>query len=251
MRKKRGTTRQERKNHERNKRRRHHAGTAGAAAETPAASHTHPWRVVARIPQTQHHGTGVRDGGKHSGDPDSDDRGLIDRPGHQRRKHAGHPQVRTDAVHLLPVFADLRVPRRKICGHRCRRLRQEPAQGPVRQGAGVRFHQYRPLLDRFDHHQAHHGRDQPAERIRHDDPHGIPGPDHGGRGMDILLPHQPIHLHGVPRVRPGPRHRTVRIDRHRASGVRTGLPYLRRAQQCGRREPAGHPRGEVLQPRIA
>ena len=45
-------------------------------------------------------------------------------------------------VILLDGFAGCRLPVRKVRGRGRRGLRQEPAQGPVREGAGLQLHQY-------------------------------------------------------------------------------------------------------------
>ena len=54
----------------------------------------------------------------------------------------GHRQVRRDSAGVLDGFAGCRLPVRKVRGRGRSGLRQEPAQGPVREGAGLQLHQY-------------------------------------------------------------------------------------------------------------
>ena len=64
--------------------------------------------------------------------------------------------------------------------------------------------------------------------------------------MAVLVPYLPVDFHGVPGLHPDSGHRPVRSGRARASGVRARVSHLRCVEQRGRREPAGHPRGQVL-----
>ena len=91
-------------------------------------------------------------------------------------------------------LAGCRLPVRQVRGHGRRGLRQEPAPGPVQEGSGLQLHQYRPVLHRLDRDPTDHRRDEPAERLHDDHPSGRACPDHGDRGLAVLVPHLPVHL---------------------------------------------------------
>ena len=108
----------------------------------------------------------------------SADHGQPDRQGHRSGQYALYLEGGAGAAAVGLCVAAVRHFVRPLCGGCVGGLRQEPAAGYVQPYSGIFLRQHRPLLHRRSGHPSDHRREQRAERLSDDHPHGGAFPLH-------------------------------------------------------------------------